>query len=134
MDNHADGIYIYQWSLKNAPHRSEDILALIRNSGGNRSGIAIGNVDWEGYVHLDQFTREVTLGNIKDRSFSQIWTDDSNEYLNGMRNRKAKITGRCSTCIWLDACNGNLRARASSDGDFWASDPACYLTDKEIGG
>jgi hypothetical protein len=34
----------------------------------------------------------------------------------------------------LDLCNGSLRARAESYfGDFLAPDPACYLTDEEIG-
>jgi len=31
-------------------------------------------------------------------------------------------------------CNGNFRPRAEAvTGDFWQSDPACYLTDEEIG-
>jgi hypothetical protein len=34
----------------------------------------------------------------------------------------------------LPICNGNLRARAESYfGHFLAPDPACYLTDWEIG-
>jgi hypothetical protein len=37
-------------------------------------------------------------------------------------------------CKFFDACGGSLRVRA--DLHFhapWAPDPACYLTDKEIG-
>ncbi|MBA7709756.1 hypothetical protein ES703_118679 [subsurface metagenome] len=31
-------------------------------------------------------------------------------------------------------CNGNMRVRAEAvSGDVWAEDPACYLTDTEIG-
>ena len=37
-------------------------------------------------------------------------------------------------CQYLDICNGNLRVRAEvALGDTWAEDPACYLSDEEIG-
>ena len=39
----------------------------------------------------------------------------------------------CAKCKFLDNCNGNFRTRAETvTGDFWASAPSCYLTDKEI--
>lgn len=133
VDNHADGIYIYKWALKNAPERAEGILNLLKNNGGNRSGIAIGSVDWEGNVYPDQFTMNANLGNIRERKFSKIWTDQTNPVLTGLRNRKKLIEGRCSKCKWIDLCNGNLRARSTIYGSLWASDPACYLTDDEIG-
>ena len=42
--------------------------------------------------------------------------------------------GRCAGCQYLDICNGNFRVRAEAvHGDWWAPDPACYLTDEEIG-
>lgn len=133
VDNHADGIYIYQWAKKNAPEKAEGILKLLRNNGGNRSGVAIGNIDWLGDVHPDQFTRDVLLGNVRQRKFSEIWTDKEDPVLVGLRSRKSLIEGRCSKCQWFDCCNGNFRARATVLGSFWASDPACYLTDAEIG-
>jgi radical SAM protein with 4Fe4S-binding SPASM domain len=133
VDNHADGIYIYNWAKENKPERAESILTLLKNNGGNRSGIAFGNVDWEGNVHPDQFTRDVLLGNIKERKFSEIWKDETNPILHKLRNRKQHLEGRCRQCKWLDLCNGNFRARATVLGSFWAPDPACYLTDEEIG-
>ena len=37
-------------------------------------------------------------------------------------------------CRFLNICGGNFRARAEAFyGDEWAQDPACYLTDEEIG-
>ncbi|MCG8561717.1 MAG: heme d1 biosynthesis radical SAM protein NirJ, partial [Hyphomicrobiales bacterium] len=37
-------------------------------------------------------------------------------------------------CRFFDACGGNTRVRAMQlTGDPWAEDPACYLTDEEIG-
>lgn len=133
VDNHADGVYLYQWTLKHKPERADSILTLLRNNGGNRSGVAFGNVDWEGNVHPDQFTRDITLGNIRDRKFSEIWTDPAQPILAGLRERRKLLEGRCSKCRWLELCNGNFRARATVLGSFWASDPACYLTDEEIG-
>ena len=42
--------------------------------------------------------------------------------------------GRCAGCRHLNICGGNFRARAEAyHGDIWAEDPACYLTDEEIG-
>jgi hypothetical protein len=51
-----------------------------------------------------------------------------------LRRDPRSIKGRCSACRFLGICNGNLRARAESYfGDFLAPDPACYLSDLEIG-
>ncbi|WP_258360551.1 radical SAM/SPASM domain-containing protein [Moorella sulfitireducens] len=135
VDNHADGIYLYLQLRRRDPERAAAVLELLRLNGGNRSGIAIGAVDWAGNVHPDQFTLHHTLGNVRERPFGEIWTDLSNHLLRGLRDRKPLLKGRCRTCAWLDMCNGNCRARAESvTGDFWESDPACYLTDAEIAG
>lgn len=133
VDNHADGIYFYLKLKKRDAGKAEHILSLLKLNGGNRSGMAIANVDWCGNVHPDQFTQNHTLGNIREKSFAEIWTDLSQPLLAGLKNRKALLKGRCASCKWLDACNGNFRARAEAvTGDFWESDPACYLTDSEI--
>ena len=47
--------------------------------------------------------------------------------------RPRPVTGRCGACAYLDVCGGNTRVRAHQlTGDWWAEDPACYLTDAEI--
>ena len=52
----------------------------------------------------------------------------------GLKDRKKLLKGRCGKCKHLAICNGNLRVRAEAvTGDIWESDPACYLTDEEIG-
>ena len=44
------------------------------------------------------------------------------------------LNGRCGNCRWKTTCGGNLRVRAEQYyGDPWTFDPACYLTNKEIG-
>jgi 12,18-didecarboxysiroheme deacetylase len=137
VDNHCDGPYIYMKLLEENPDRAADVLELLKMNGGNSTGIGIGCVSWDGSVHPDQFWRHCTLGNIRERRFSEIWTDTGNELLAGLKNRKPLLkehAERCGKCKWLDTCNGNFRVRAEAVyGDVWADDPACYLTDREIG-
>jgi putative heme d1 biosynthesis radical SAM protein NirJ1 len=134
VDNHADGVYIYLKLKEKDQEQAMRVLELLRLNGGNRTGIAIGAVDWYGNVHPDQFTQNHTFGNVRERKFGDIWTDTSQPVLAGLKNRKPLLKGRCAACRWLDVCNGNFRARAEAvTGDFWGSDPACYLTDEEIG-
>ncbi|WP_425800560.1 putative heme d1 biosynthesis radical SAM protein NirJ1 [Desulfitobacterium sp. Sab5] len=134
VDNHCDGVYLYLRTLKEDPEKAATIKRLISMNGGNRSGIAFSEVDPLGYVHPDQFTQHITFGNVRERKFGDIWTDTSNPIMAGMKDRKPLLKGRCSKCQYLDICNGNFRTRAEAvTGNFWESDPACYLTDEEIG-
>lgn len=134
VDNHCDGVYLYLRTVKEDSEKAESIKRLISLNGGNRSGIAFAEVDPMGYVHPDQFTQHINFGNVRERKFGDIWTDLSHPILAGMKDRKPLLKGRCSKCQYLDNCNGNFRTRAEAvTGDFWESDPACYLTDEEIG-
>ncbi|HEU4758836.1 MAG TPA: radical SAM protein [Dehalococcoidia bacterium] len=134
VDNHADGVYVYLKLLQEQPDRAEEVLQLLRWNGGNRSGIGIACIDNQGNVHPDQFWWSYSLGNVRERPFSEIWSDLSEPLLAGLRDRRPLLKGRCGQCRFLDICNGNFRVRALAvDGDVWASDPACYLTDEEIG-
>ncbi len=135
VDNHADAPFIYLRLRQRNPSRADNALALIRNNGGNRSGVAIGAIDSFGFVHPDQFTSNRTVGSIRERPFSEIWCDTRVELLQDLRNRKALLKGRCARCRWLSVCNGNFRARAeAATGDYFESDPGCYLLDSEIAG
>lgn len=133
VDNHADGAYLYLRMRARDPLRAEAILRRLRMNGGNRSGMAICHVDYKGNVHPDQFTQHYTFGNVRERPFGEIWSDESHDILAGLRNRRERIHGRCRGCAFFDICGGNFRTRAEAVyGDFWASDPACYLSDEEI--
>lgn len=135
VDNHADAPFIYLRLKDRNPALADNALSLIRNNGGNRSGVAIGAIDSFGFVHPDQFTQHKTVGSIRERKFSEIWTDHRVELLEDLRNRKALLKGRCARCRWLMVCNGNFRARAeAATGDYFESDPGCYLLDSEIAG
>jgi len=132
VDNHADGPYLYLRLLKENPEQAKKVLELLKMNEGNSSGIGIGCVSWDGEVHADQFWRHHSFGNIKDRPFSEIWTDTSEPLMKKLKEKKKHVMGRCSTCRWLDICAGNFRVRAEATGDLWMPDPACYLTDEEI--
>jgi radical SAM protein with 4Fe4S-binding SPASM domain len=133
VDNHADAPFIYYWLLDRDPVRADYALSLMRNNGGNRSGIAIAAIDSFGVVHPDQFTSTHSVGSIRERPFSAIWNDSRIQLLERLRDRKPLLQGRCATCQWLAVCNGNFRARAeAATGDYWQSDPGCYLLDSEV--
>lgn len=134
VDNHTDGAYLYMRLKKEDPERAADVLDLLRQNGGNNSGIRIGAVDNLGNVHADQFWWHYSFGNVRERSFGDIWQDTSDPVMKGLKNRRGIVKGRCARCQFFDICGGNLRVRAESVfGDIWAEDPACYLTDEEIG-
>ena len=135
VDNHCDGVYMYLQALQEGKDElAQQIKKYIAMNGGNRSGMAFAEVDPLGYVHPDQFTQHHTFGNVRERKFGDIWQDTTNPIMAGLKDRKPLLKGRCSKCKFLDNCNGNFRTRAEArTGDFWESDPSCYLTDEEIG-
>lgn len=135
VDNHCDGVYMYLKALQEGKDElAQQIKKYIAMNGGNRSGMAFAEVDPLGYVHPDQFTQHYTFGNVRERKFGDIWQDTTNPIMAGLKDRKPLLKGRCSKCKFLDNCNGNFRTRAEArTGDFWESDPSCYLTDEEIG-
>ena len=134
VDNHADGPYVWMRLQREDPKRAEEVFELLQYNDGNNSGRGIGCISWDGQVHADQFWRNHTFGNVLERPFSQIWDDGNIELLAKLKNKKAHVGGRCAKCRFLNICGGNFRARAEAwHGDVWAEDPACYLTDKEIG-
>jgi Fe-coproporphyrin III synthase len=134
VDNHADGVYLYLRVLKEDPEKAKKVLELLEMNEGNSSGRGIGCVSWDGEVYADQFWRHHSFGNVRQRPFSEIWTDLGEPLMGKLKEKKLHVKGRCGQCTWLDVCAGNFRVRAEAvTNDLWAPDPACYLTDEEIG-
>ncbi|MBN2375591.1 MAG: 12,18-didecarboxysiroheme deacetylase [Sedimentisphaerales bacterium] len=133
VDNHADGPYLYLRMLREGSSRAQEVMELLKMNGGNSSGVGIGCVSWDGQVHADQFWRDRSFGNVRERKFSEIWMDTGDELMRKLKDRKPFLQGRCADCRFLDVCNGNFRVRAEAvSGNIWAPDAACYLTDEEI--
>ncbi len=133
VDNHADGPYVYLRMLREKSPRSAEVLELLQMNEGNSSGRGIGCISWDGSIHADQFWRHYSFGNVRERKFSEVWTDLSNPLMKQLKDKRLYVKGRCAECKWLDVCGGNFRVRAeAATGDLWSCDPACYLTDEEI--
>ena len=134
VDNHADGPYLWMRMLREDKKRAEEVFELLQFNEGNSTGRGIGCISWDGKVHADQFWRNHTFGNVLERPFSEIWVDPKIELLHKLKDKRPHVTGRCAKCRFLSTCGGNFRARAEAAyNDIWAPDPACYLTDEEIG-
>lgn len=132
VTNHVDGPYTYILTKDKDPGLAQSVLEKLKNNKGNRSGVAIMNMDWSGNVYPDQFSKFMPLGSVREKSLEEIWVKGT-EVLNQLRNKNDHLNDRCRNCKWLDICGGNLRARAyMTTGDLWGHDPGCYLKDDEI--
>ena len=133
-NNDADGVYFLYWVRERFPEMAEHIEAKLTAWGGNASGVNVANIDNLGNVHPDTFWWHYDLGNVKKRPFSEIWDDVSDPIMAGLKTRPRDLKGRCGDCRHLSICGGNTRVRAFQlSGDPWEEDPACYLTNAEIG-
>jgi heme d1 biosynthesis radical SAM protein NirJ len=133
-NNDADGVYFLHWVRRRFPDCYEHLLRKLRQWGGNSSGVNIANIDNVGNVHPDTFWWNYNLGNVKERLFSEIWPDTSDPIMAGLKSKPRPLRGRCGVCTFQEVCGGNTRVRAfQTTGDPWAEDPACYLSDVELG-
>ncbi len=133
-NNDADGVYLLHWARRRVPERAGRLESQLLRWGGNSSGVNVANIDNLGNVHPDTMWWHHSLGNVKRRPFSAIWSDMSEPLLAGLRARPRPVTGRCGACRHLAICSGSSRVRPfRAQGSAWAEDPGCYLTDAEIG-
>jgi len=133
-NNDADGVYFLHWVEKRFPDKAAHVRAKLAQWGGNSSGVNVANIDNLGNVHPDTMWWHHTLGNVRERPFSEIWVDAADPIMAGLKAKPRKVGGRCGACLHFDICDGNTRVRAQQlTGDPWAEDPGCYLTDEEIG-
>jgi len=133
-NNDADAVYLIHWARRRFPEQVSHLRRVLARWGGNSSGINIANIDNLGNVHPDTFWWHYDLGNVRERPFSEIWRDESEPLMAGLRMHPRPVEGRCGACTYLDVCGGNTRVRAHQlTGNVWAEDPACYLDDSEIG-
>lgn len=132
-NNDADAILLLQWAEERLPEHRDRLEGMLRAWGGNASGSGIANIDNIGDVHPDTYWWQHTVGNVRRQRFSDIWLNEPAPLLQELRQHPRAVGGRCADCRWLAICNGNTRTRAWAQGDLWAEDPGCYLTDEEIG-
>ena len=136
VGNYADAGHLVEYADREmGTDRARVIYDYLERNGGDPTGERVADVDPVGNVHLTQFWQGYSLGNVRDRSFGAIWTDESNPLLAALRNREEHLTGRCADCAYQRLCRGGSRLRAlSAHGDPFAPDPKCYLTESERDG
>jgi heme d1 biosynthesis radical SAM protein NirJ len=133
-NNDADGVYLLQWAARHLPEHVEALRRQLLRWGGNSSGVNIANIDNLGTVHPDTMWWDYSIGNVRERPFSEIWQDTSDPLMAGLKAVQRPLEGRCAICKHLAICGGNSRTRAwQLTGNPWAEDPGCYLSDAEIG-
>jgi len=102
-----------------------------------------GNYDvWSGcspgvaYISISSFGEvrpcsmsTVSLGNVKNTNFKEIW--DTSPFLNKLRD-VTNLKGKCGLCKYNYLCGGCRVAAFHANGDFFAEDPRCWLSIKEI--
>lgn len=133
VGNHADGPYLIMRMIREANPLYQEALSCLRQAAGNRSGLGIACVGPDGNVYADQFWRNYSLGNVRQRSFAQIWYDPTNPVLSLIRNKEGFADIRCRSCCWFDICRGNYRFLGPDpDISNWINEPACYLNDDEV--
>jgi heme d1 biosynthesis radical SAM protein NirJ len=133
-NNDADGVYLLQWAAQHIPEHVEALRKQLLRWGGNSSGVNIANIDNLGTVHPDTMWWDYSIGNVRERPFSEIWQDTSDPLMAGLKSAQRPLEGRCAKCQHLAICGGNSRTRAwQLTGNPWAEDPGCYLSDTEIG-
>ena len=133
-NNDADGPYLLQWVQARYPRWADALRERLVAWGGNSSGVNVANIDNLGHVHPDTMWWHHTIGDVRQRPFSEIWSDTSEPLMAGLKAFPRPVQGRCASCQHIAICGGNTRTRAQQlTGNPWAEDPGCYLSDEEIG-
>ncbi|ESP89845.1 TIGR04347 family pseudo-SAM/SPASM protein [Candidatus Halobonum tyrrellensis] len=134
VGNYADAAYLVEYARRHLGEAvAERVYDYLRRNGGDPAGERVADVDYQGNVHPTQFWQGYSLGNVRDRSFGDIWDDESNPLLRRLRHRSEHLNGRCADCRYREICRGGSRLRAlSAHGDLFAPDPQCYLREAEI--
>ncbi len=133
VDNHCDAPYLWMRMVKEGHPHADDVYKLLQMNGGNSSGNAISCVSWDGTVYPDQFWRDKPVGNIREKTFGEIWGNPpKGSLLDQLRHKADYVCDTCKKCRFLSVCGGNFRARGeAATGQLWGMDPACYLTEDE---
>jgi Fe-coproporphyrin III synthase len=127
-DSPMDGAYLLEL-LKGDP-RSENVRKLLLNAGGCSMGVKVANINHRGDVHPCHFMPQVVVGNVRERSFRDIWIDHPTAELQSLRDIKSRLKGACGACDYLDLCGGCRQKAYYYHGDMLAEDPTCILEQK----
>ncbi len=124
-DSPMDGAYLLEL-LKDDPRR-EHVRQLMTNAGGCSTGTKVANINHRGDVHPCHFMPQVVVGNVRERSFRDIWIDNPSPELQALREMRANLEGACGKCEYLDLCGGCRQKAYYFKGDLLEEDPTCII-------
>lgn len=95
VGNRYDGIYLYKKMARENRVKANKILSLL-NASKKRTMSGIVNIDSDGTLFMDQFSRDIPMGNILTINIEAITEKDC---------REAKTQVKfCSNCSWQALC------------------------------
>lgn len=127
-DSPMDGAYLLEL-LKDDPRR-DYVRKLLTNAGGCSAGVKVANISYQGDVHPCHFMPQVVVGNVRERSFQDIWIDNPSDELKMLRAIKSNLKGECGKCDYRELCGGCRQKAYYYNGDLLAEDPTCIVERK----
>jgi radical SAM protein with 4Fe4S-binding SPASM domain len=124
-DSPMDGAYLLEL-LKDDPRR-EYVRQLMKNAGGCSTGTKVANINHRGDVHPCHFMPQVVVGNVRERSFKDIWIDNPSPELLTLRGMRTNLKGACGECEYLELCGGCRQKAYYFKGDLMDEDPTCII-------
>ncbi len=70
------------------------------------------------------------VGNVKNKTIKEIWTDMQNSEFFKKVKDKTNIKGKCGVCEYKDICGGCRSSALFYSGDIYGSDPRCAYVPK----
>jgi len=131
-DSPMDGAYLLEM-LKDDPEKRERVRKLLKNAGGCTAGVKVANINHRGDVLPCHFMPEVVVGNVRERSFSDIWIDNPSPELLALRDIRSHLKGACGDCEYLEVCGGCRQKARYYCGDVCGEDPTCVVKDMKSG-
>jgi len=125
-DSPMDGAYLLEM-LKDEPEKRDRVWKLLKSSGGCSAGSKVANINHRGDVHPCHFMPEMVVGNVRERSFHDIWIDNPSPELKAMREMRADLKGACGECEYLEVCGGCRQKAKYYKGDILEEDPTCIV-------
>jgi radical SAM protein with 4Fe4S-binding SPASM domain len=132
-DSPMDGAYLLEM-LDRKSERREEVKKLLEIAGGCSAGVKVANIGYRGDVHPCHFMPQMVVGNLRERSFRDIWIDNPSAELQELRRMRKMLHGACGDCEHLNICGGCRQKAQYYGGDLFGEDPTCLLRKRQING
>ncbi len=133
VDAPFDGFFVALKKLEEGDIDSaKRIIKLLKEQGGDGTGKKIAVISHRGDVYISQFWLTDSLGNVREKNFSEIWNNSESPFLYYLRYRvREELEGKCGNCPLREICGGFRPRAISYYGKINAQDPLCYITEEE---